>query len=63
MIMHEWCDSWIVDDGFGMNLTCDLNEMVGIKETWYWYEIQIYSLFGKDELVWIQHLVMNENEL
>jgi len=40
--MHEWCDSWIVDDGFCMTLACDLNEMVGIKETWYWYEIQIY---------------------
>jgi len=25
-----------------MNLSCDLNEMVGIKETLYWYEIQIY---------------------
>jgi len=24
-----------VDDGFGMNLACDLNEMVGIKKTWY----------------------------
>jgi len=24
-----------VDDGFGMNLAYDLNEMVGIKETWY----------------------------
>jgi len=28
-----------VDDGFGMNSACDLNEMVGIKETWSWYEI------------------------
>jgi len=25
-----------------MNLTCDLNEMVSVKDTWYWYEIQIY---------------------
>jgi len=24
-----------------MNLACDLNEMVGVNETWYWYEIQI----------------------
>jgi len=31
-----------VDDGFGMNLACHLNELVGIKETWYLYEIQIY---------------------
>jgi len=33
MIMHEWCGLWIVDDEFGMNLACDLNERVGIKET------------------------------
>ena len=25
------------------------------------WNTNIYSLFGKDELVWIQHLVMNEN--
>jgi len=35
MIMHEWCDSWMVNDRFGMNLACDLNEIVSIKETWY----------------------------
>jgi len=59
--MHEWCDSWIVDDGFGLNLACDLNEMVGIKETWYWYEIQIYihclemmSWYGFDIWLWMR---------
>ena len=59
--MHEWCDSWIVDDGFGMNLACDLNEMVCIKETWYWYEIQIYihylemmSWYGFDIWLWMR---------
>ena len=28
--MYVWHDSWIVDDGFGMNLACDLNEIVGM---------------------------------
>jgi len=23
-------------------LTCDFNEMVGIKMTWYWYEVKNY---------------------
>jgi len=50
-----------VDDGFGMNLTCDSNEMGGIKETWYWYEIQIYihclkkmSWYGFNLWLWMR---------
>jgi len=31
-----------VNDGFGMILTCDLNEKVDIKVTWYWYEMKFY---------------------
>jgi len=42
MIMREWCGSWVVNDGFGMILTCDLNEKVDIKVTWYWYEMKFY---------------------
>jgi len=33
--MHECCDSWIANDGFGMILACDLNEVAGIKAAWY----------------------------
>jgi len=33
--MHEWYDAWVVNDRRGMILTCDLNEMVGIKVAWY----------------------------
>ena len=29
--MYAWHDSWIVNDGFGMNLACELNEVVIIK--------------------------------
>jgi len=29
--MYAWHDSWIVDDGFGMKLACELNEVVIIK--------------------------------
>jgi len=29
--MYAWYDSWIVDDGFGMNLACELNEVIIIK--------------------------------
>jgi len=32
--MDEWCGSWIVNDEFGMNLACDLDEEVGIKVAW-----------------------------
>jgi len=28
-----WHDSWIVNDGFGMNLACELNEVVIIQVT------------------------------
>jgi len=30
----------MVNDGFGMNLACKLNDMVGIKEAWHWCDIQ-----------------------
>jgi len=30
--MYTWYDSWIVGEGFGMNLACELNEVVNIKE-------------------------------
>jgi len=32
--MYAWHDSWIVDDGFGMDLACEINEVVIIKEAW-----------------------------
>jgi len=31
--MYAWRDSWMLDDGFGMNLACELNEVVIIKVT------------------------------
>jgi len=31
-----------MNDGFSMILACDLNEMVGIKVAWYWYEMKFY---------------------
>jgi len=40
--MHELCDLWIGNDKFGMILACDLDEMVGMKVAWYWYEMKFY---------------------
>jgi len=44
----------MMNDGFGMNLACDLNEMVSIK----WDLVLMWNT--NDELVWIQYLDMNE---
>jgi len=41
---EEW---WIL----GMILACDLNEMVGIKVTWYWYERKFY-IHGLGRMSW-----------
>ncbi|XP_027941024.1 uncharacterized protein LOC114194812 [Vigna unguiculata] len=40
----------MVNDGYGMNLACKLNEMVGVKVAWYWHELksQIYGLREMD---------------
>jgi len=48
--------------GWNVELTWVWHELsmrwLVIKVTWYWYEIQIlYSWFGKDEFVWIQHWI------
>jgi len=57
MVMCECCDSWMVNDGFGMDLACNLNEKDGIKKTWYWYEILKMSwydsMFG-NEWGWVE---------
>jgi len=57
MVMYEWCDSLIVNEGFGMDLACNLNEKGWIKETWYWYEILKMSwydsMFG-NEWEWVE---------
>ena len=53
-VMYEWCDSWMVNDGFCMNLACKLNEMVGIKEAWHWYEIQRMSWYGFNIWIWMR---------
>ena len=29
----------MVNDGYGMNLACKLNEMVDVKVAWYWHEL------------------------
>jgi len=34
MSMREGCDSWFIDNGFGMSFAWDINEMVGIKAAW-----------------------------
>jgi len=31
LCLHELCDPWIGNDGFGMISVCDLNEMASIK--------------------------------
>jgi len=49
--MHERCGSWVVNNGFGMILACDLNEMVGIKVAWYWYEMKFY-IHGLGRMSW-----------
>ena len=41
--MYAWHNSWMVDDGYCGNLTCEIYEGVGIKETWYWYEMRPYT--------------------
>jgi len=41
--MYEWYDSWMVNDGYGINLTCKLNEMVGVKVAWYWHELKSHN--------------------
>ena len=40
----------MVNDGYGMNLACKLNEMVGVKVAWYWHELKshIYGLREMD---------------
>jgi len=39
-----------VDDGFGMNLACELNEMVGVKVAWYWHDLKSRN-YGWGEMV------------
>jgi len=36
-IIHEW------NDGYRGSLACEINEWVGIYETWYWYEMRPYT--------------------
>jgi len=33
----------MVYDGYGMNLACKLNEMVGVKVAWYWHELKSHN--------------------
>jgi len=33
----------MVNDGYGMNLTCELNEMVSVKVAWYWHELKSHN--------------------
>ena len=33
----------MVNDGYCGNLACEINEWVGIKVTWYWYEMRPYT--------------------
>ena len=47
--MYEWYDSWMVNDGYGMNLACILNEMVGVKVAWYWHELKSHN-YGLREM-------------
>jgi len=47
--MYEWYDLWMVNDGYGMNLACKLNEMVGVKVTWYWHELKSHN-YGLREM-------------
>jgi len=47
--MYEWYDSWKVDDGYGMNLACKLNKMVGVKVAWYWHELNPHN-YGLREM-------------
>jgi len=42
-------DSWMVNDGHGMNLACKLNEMVGLKVAWYWHELKSHN-YGLREM-------------
>jgi len=30
----------MVNDGYCGNLACEMNEWIGIKVTWYWYEMR-----------------------
>jgi len=39
----------MVNDGYGMNLACKLNEMVGVKVAWYWHELKSHN-YGLREM-------------
>jgi len=39
----------MVNDGYGMNLACKLNEMVGVKVAWYWHELKFHN-YGLREM-------------
>jgi len=41
--MYAGHNSWMVNDGYCGNLACEINEWVGIKGTWYWYEMRPYT--------------------
>jgi len=40
----------MVNDGYGINLACKLNEMVGVKVAWYWHELKSHN-YGLREMV------------
>jgi len=52
--MYAWHDSWTVDDGLGVNLACELNELVIVKVAWKRDELRSY------EHGWV---MMSRNEL
>jgi len=39
----------MVNDGYAMNLACKLNEMVGVKVTWYSHELKSH-IYGLGEM-------------
>ena len=40
----------MLNDGCGMNLACELNEMVSVKVAWYWHDLKIHN-YGWREMV------------
>jgi len=40
----------MVNDGYGMNLACKLNEMVSVKVAWYWHGLKSHN-YGLREMV------------
>jgi len=40
----------MLNDGCGMNLACELNEMVSVKVTWCWHDLKSHN-YGWREMV------------